>query len=144
MKKHASALPQSAPVLPKEWKGTVTTTGVGATNHRSPNHNDHVGKEKHVPGWNIHEEAITLTITRQEGRHLEAVMKSPRGHERWLIGAFSADGKQIQAATRGGACIFTLSGDTLSASGSGRGSDGDFDHWLNNYSATWFEFTAVK
>ena len=108
MKTHASALPQSAPVLPKEWKGTVTTTSVGATTQQSPNHHHHRSKEKHIPGWNTYEETRTLTITRQEGRHLEVVMKSSRGHDYWWIGTLSADGKQIQVATRGGAFLFTL------------------------------------
>ena len=144
MQKHASMRPEAAPLLPKEWKGTVTVTGIGATSRQSLNHPHHVGAEKHVPGWNADEQPRTLRITRQEGRHLEAVVQSPGGHEHWVIGTLSADGKQIQAATEGGVYMFTLSGDTMSGSGSGRGTDGGFDHWLRDCLTAWYDFKAVK
>ena len=120
----SAALAQSIPVLPKEWKGTVTATSMGATNHHNPNHHTLVGKDKAPTGWNVYEEVRTLTIIRQEGRHLEAIMKSPRGHENQLIGTLSKDGKQIQFATKGGNILVSLSGDTLSACGTARGTDG--------------------
>ncbi|MEY4950139.1 MAG: hypothetical protein RL698_2350, partial [Pseudomonadota bacterium] len=34
----SAALAQSIPVLPKEWKGTVTATSMGATTNLNPNH----------------------------------------------------------------------------------------------------------
>ena len=140
----SAALAQSIPVLPKEWKGTMTATSMGATNHHNPNHHTLVGKDKAPTGWNVHEEARTLTITRQEGRHLEATLKSPRGHGIQWVGTLSKDGKQIQVATKGGSLLFSLTGDSLSACGTGRGSDGGFEHWLNSFNAACFDFVAAK
>jgi len=140
----SAALAQSIPVLPKEWKGTMTATSMGATNNHNPNHHTLVGKDKAPTGWNVYEEVRTLTITRQEGRHLEAIMKSPRGHEKQLIGTLSKDGKQIQITSKHGAILVSLSGDTLSGCGTGRGSDGSFEHWLNSFSASCLNLVAAK
>ena len=134
---------QTIPSLPKEWNGTVTATAIGANQKMSPNHPDNIGKEKSAKGWNTYSESRTLKIVRQEGRHLEIAFKSSRGEQIW-VGTLSKDGKQIMLAAKNASYLFSLSGNTLTGCGGSRGMDGNFDHWLANYSAICFEFSAVK
>lgn len=138
-----SAVAQTTPTLPKEWIGTTTTTSVGAHSSFNPKHHENVGKEKAEKGWNNFSGPSTLTIIRQEGRHVEMLNKNPRGQLTW-IGTISADGKQLAVAAKAAQMLFTVSGDTMSGCGTVRGRDGTFDHWLNSYSAICFEFIAKK
>ena len=132
-----SVPPQDAPTLPKEWRGTLTNTSIGAQTPNNPNH------AKAPKGWNIVDEARTLTVLRQEGRHLEFLLKSPRGEWKY-IGTLSQDGKQLQMASKIHDLPMTISGSTMSGCGSARGGDGTFSHWINSYSAYCFEYSAVK
>ena len=131
------APPQDAPILPKEWRGTLTNTSIGAQTPNNPNH------AKAPKGWNIVDEARTLTVLRQEGRHLEFLLKSPRGEWKY-IGTLAQDGKQLQMASKIHDLPMTVSGNTMSGCGSARGGDGTFSHWINSYSAYCFEYSAVK
>ena len=129
--------PQDAPTLPKEWRGTLTDTSIGAHTSNNPNHT------KAPKGWNVVDEARTLTVLRQEGRHLEFLLKSPRGKWKY-IGTLSQDGKQLQMVSKTHDLAMTLSGNTMSGCGSAHGGDGSFSHWINSYSAYCFEYVAVK
>lgn len=131
------ALTQSVPVLPKEWRGTLTNTSIGAQTPNNPNH------AKAPKGWNIVDETRTLTVLRQEGRHLEFLLKSPRGEWKY-IGTLSQDGKQLQLTSKIHDLPMTLSGNAMSGCGSARGGGGSFSHWINSYSAYCFEYSAVK
>jgi len=137
------ALPQNVPVLPKEWKGVASSTSMGAANNANPKHADSVGKEKQPQGWNAYDVPRTMSIIRQEGRHLELLLKYPKGEYK-LVGTLSADGKQLQVTGKGYQYSMTLSGNTLSGCGSGRGSDGTFASWKEKYTASCYEFTAVQ
>lgn len=128
---------QNIPILPKEWRGILTNTSIGAQTPNNPNH------AKAPKGWNVVDEARTLTVLRQEGRHLEFLLKSPRGEWKY-IGTLSQDGKQLQMASKIHDLPMTLSGNTMSGCGSARGGDGSFSHWINSYSAYCFEYSAVK
>ena len=132
-----SVASQDAPTLPKEWRGTLTNTSIGAQTPNNPNH------AKAPKGWNIVDEARTLTVLRQEGRHLEFLLKSPRGEWKY-IGTLSQDGKQLQMASKIHDLPMIVSGNTMSGCGSARGGDGTFSHWINSYSAYCFEYSAVK
>ncbi|CAN1491896.1 hypothetical protein MCEZE4_00230 [Burkholderiaceae bacterium] len=134
---------QTIPALPKEWKGTITATAIGANQKMSPNHHENIGKDKSAKGWNTYSESRTLKIVRQEGRHLEILFKSSRGEQIWA-GTLSKDGKQVMLASKNASYLFSISADTLSGCGTSRGMDGSFDHWLTNYSAICYEFSAVK
>jgi nitrogen fixation protein FixH len=68
-----TVLAQKAPILPKEWKGSVSATSFGAVNRFNPKHPHHVGDANAATEWNALDEARTLTIVRQEGQHLELV-----------------------------------------------------------------------
>ena len=115
----------------------LTNTSIGAQTPNNPNH------AKAPKGWNIADEARTLTVLRQEGRHLEFLLKSPRGEWKY-IGTLSQDGKQLQMASKIHDLPMTVSGNTMSGCGSARGGDGTFSHWINSYSAYCFEYSAVK
>lgn len=139
----ASTFAQTIPTLPKEWKGTSTITSIGAHSSFNPNHPSNVDADKSAKGWNIYDIPSTLTIFRQEGRHVEMLNKNSRGELVW-VGTLSADGKQMAVANKGGQLLFTVSQNTISGCGTVRGRDGNFDHWLNHYSAICFEFTATS
>lgn len=132
-----SVFSQTVPTLPKEWKGEVSGTSIGVV-HKSANPNPSAS------GWNTYDEARTITITRQEGRHLELEIKNPRGAVK-LIGIISKNGKQMVVADQGGGTFtFEISGRSLSGCGVSRGNSGTFDSWFNNYSTLCFDLTAVN
>jgi hypothetical protein len=139
----ASVFSQTAPILPKEWKGSVSATSFGAVNRFNSKHADYVGQAESAKDWNAFDESRTLTVIRQEGQHLELVLKGPKHENKW-IGTLSKNGKQIQIATKGDHILLNLSGNTLSGCGTGRGSNGVFEHWLSHYAAICFDFTAAK
>ena len=136
-------LSQSAPILPKEWNGVIFATSLGATGNYNPKHANNVGKEKAVKDWNIYDEPRTLTINRQEGRHLELSIKYPKGEFKY-VGTLSADGKQLHLIGRQLHSLFTLSGNTLSGCGTSRGMDGTFANWREKYAAVCYEFKAAQ
>lgn len=132
-----SVLSQTAPTLPTEWKGEVSGSSIGVVNKAAnPNQS--------AQNWNTYDEPRALTITRQEGRHLQLVIKNPRGEVK-LIGIISKDGKRMVIADQGGGTFtFDISGRSLSGCGVSRGNSGTFDSWFNNYSTLCFDFTAVN
>ena len=131
-----SVFAQAVPVLPKEWKGEISATSMGVA-HKT------AAPNQAASGWNRYDEARTLTVLRQEGRHLEFVVKYPRGEIKW-VGTLSKDGKQIAMASPSSNFIFALSGNSLSGCGTTRGNNGTFDDWFGKYAALCFDFTAVK
>ena len=60
------------------------------------------------------------------------------------VGTLSADGKQIEIETKGFQASLTVSANTMTGCGSGRGSDGTFASWKEKYTASCYEFTAVQ
>ena len=137
------ALPQNVPVLPKEWQGTASVTSIGATGKGNPKHPDNVADKNKPLGWNAYEAPRTLTILRQEGRHLELLLKHPKG-EYATLGTLTADGKRISIASKHQQAVLTLSGNTLSGCGTSRGNDGTFASWKNKYAAHCWDLTATK
>ena len=131
-----SVYAQTVPILPKEWKGEISATSMGVA-HKT------AAPNQAASGWNSFDEARTLTVLRQEGRHLEFVIKNPRGEIKW-VGTLSKDGKQITMASPSSSFIFALSGNSLSGCGTTRGNNGTFDDWFGKYAALCFDFTAVK
>lgn len=131
-----SVFSQTVPTLPKEWKGEVSATSIGVA-HKAANPN------VSAQAWNTYDEPRTITITRQEGRHLELEIKNPRGAVK-LIGTMSKSGKQMVVVDQSGVGFtFEISGRSLSGCGVSRGNSGTFDSWFNNYSTLCFDFTAV-
>tara|TARA_B110000503_G_C7145696_1_gene412837 strand:- start:954 stop:2285 length:1332 start_codon:yes stop_codon:yes gene_type:complete len=136
-------LPQTVPVLPKEWQGNMFVTSMGATAKVNPKHADNVGKEKEVQGWNAYEAPIALTIVRQEGRHFEIVSKNPRGENRH-IATLSADGKLLQIAGNTYQYVLNIAGNTLSGCANGHGRDGTFANWKDRYATACYDFAAKQ
>ena len=135
----ASILAQTAalPQLPKNWSGLVSVTSMGNTYQTKIN-----GAPKNdVMSFNAFDIPATITILKQEGRHLEFLYRSANYESRY-VGTLSMDGKQIQIAYQQGSGIYILEGNKLSGCGSGRGGKGTFKDWLNSYSTWCEEFTA--
>ena len=137
-----STVAQTIPTLPKEWKGKVAVTAFGTVAKTNPSHSENVGKENAAKGWNSHDVAITITIIRQEGQHLELLLKYPLGEYK-LVGTLSKDSKQLMLVSRSSEHLLTLSGKNLTGCGSARGIDGSHEHWMNSFNASCYELTAV-
>ncbi|MCE7528821.1 hypothetical protein [Polynucleobacter sp. IMCC 29146] len=129
-----AALPQ----LPKNWSGIVSVTAMGNTYQTKVNSTSKVGEMS----FNSFDIPATITILKQEGRHLEFLYRSANYESRY-VGTLSMDGKQIQIAYQQGSGSYTLEGNKLSGCGSGRGGKGTFKDWLNSYSTWCEEFTAL-
>lgn len=84
----------AVPILPKVWTGVAGDTSIGAISRKNPLHYLHVGEAKQVKGWNTYDSPATLTILKQEGRHLDLEFKNPK-YQINEVGTLSADGKQI-------------------------------------------------
>ena len=132
-----AAFAQDVPVLAKKWQVNVTAThaGAGTASRLAPHHPDHVGQEA-AKGWKTFSEQWTLTIVRQEGRHIEARMVNARSDNPW-IGTLSADGKTLQAATPVAGFPLRVEGDRMTGCGSGHTTDG-------SYTALCFDMIAMK
>ena len=139
----STVLAQTAPILPKEWKGTVSATSFGAVNRFNLKHSDHVGEADAAKDWNTYDDPRTMTILRQEGQHLELVLKGAKHEIKW-IGTLSKDGKQLQVVGKGAHVVFNVSGESLSGCGTSRGINGTFTHWFGEYTSMCFDFVAVK
>jgi len=116
---------------------------VGTTSRFNPKHEDNVGKEKAPQDWNTYDEPRTLTILRQDGRHLELLVKSSLTEDT-MVGTLSVDGKQLQTADKNPQFLLTISADGLHGCGTSRGAKGTFEDWLNKYTASCYDFTAMK
>jgi len=125
------------PQLPKNWSGIVSVTSMGNTYQTKINEPSKDG----VMPFNAFDIAATITIIKQEGRHLELLYRSANYESRY-VGTLSMDGKQIQIAYQQGSGAYTLEGNKLSGCGSGRGGKGTFKDWLNSYSTWCEEFIA--
>ena len=136
-------LSQSAPILPKEWNGVVFTTSLGVSSNANPKHADSVGKEKEAQDFNVWNAPRTLTVLRQEGRHLELLLKYPKGEFKY-VGTLSADGKQLEIITKGFQASLNVSANTMTGCGSGRSMAGTFTSWKDKYFAFCHEFTVIK
>jgi hypothetical protein len=130
--------------LPVEWKGTVTVTSFGTHSKLHPLQG--VGSEKASKPlkWNVYEEARTLKIVRQQGRHVEFELITPRETSALLVGTLSADGKQLFAADSFRSLLLTREENRLSGCGTVRGGDGSFKHYLNNYAVICWDLAATK
>jgi hypothetical protein len=125
------------PQLPKNWSGIVSVTSMGNTYQTKING---ASKDGVMP-FNSFDIAATITIIKQEGRHLELLYRSANYESRY-VGTLSMDGKQIQIAYQQGSGTYTLESNKLSGCGSGRGGKGTFKDWLNSYSTWCEEFIA--
>lgn len=125
------------PQLPKNWSGLVSVTSMGNTYQTKTNG---VPKDGVMP-FNSFDIAATITILKQDGRHLELLYRSANYESRY-VGTISMDGKHIQIAYQQGSGSYSLEGNKLSGCGSGRGGKGTFKDWLNSYSTWCEEFIA--
>lgn len=128
-----SALAQTTdsqiPTLGKFWEGSTSETSINASDKK--------------PKVNKQDVAASITILKQDGRHVELTYKNPI-YEAYEIGTISADGKLLQISYKGGSGTYEISANKLSGCGAGRVSDGLFSHWFNTYYAWCDEFTLVK
>lgn len=138
------SLAQTAPILRKNWKVIATVTAIGAPNPLHPLHKSNTGTANPPTTWNTLQENCTAQILKQQGRHVELVLTSPRGYRRMMIGTLSADGKQLQIVDGTRDMTVAVERDKMSGCGSVRGGDGSFEHFTNNYAAVCWDFTAVK
>lgn len=137
------AYAESVQNLPTEWAGTLTVTSIGANTKNNPGHKHHKGENEKIEGWNTYTAPRTLTIVKQEGRHLEILQKGP--HKQTLYaGTLSEDGKQLYYVSEHGDGSMVINGNKMSGCGVSRGTDGTFEHWLKSYSSWCQEFTAAK
>ena len=88
----------SVPILPKVWTGVAGDTSIGAISRKNPLHYLHVGETNEVKGWNKYDSPATLTVMKQEGRHLELQFKNPQ-YQINEVATLSVDGKQIHIAS---------------------------------------------
>jgi len=130
----------SVPTLPKVWTGVTGDTSIGAVSQRNPLHYLLVGKDKEPKGWNTYDGPASIKVLRQEGRHLELQFKNPQFQIN-EVGTLSADGKQIQIASKDAKGLFTIDGDKITGCGNSHGTNGLFDHWLASYSSWCDEYT---
>lgn len=137
------SMAQTIPTLAKEWVGTITVSSTGAPIKHHPGHESNVGKDKAPKGVNFFSEPRTLTLVRQEGRHVEFVHGSSRFTNPEL-GVISADGKRLVIVSRGYSALMEINGDKLSGCGTTRRNDGTFEHFQKDYAAWCYEFTAKK
>ena len=128
-----AAATTSVPMLPKVWTGVAGDTSIGAISRKNPLHYLHVGEANQVKGWNKYDSPATLTILKQEGRHLDLEFKNAK-YQINEVGTLSADGKQIQIASKEATGLFTIEGDKITGCGTSRGTNGLFGHWLGSYS----------
>jgi hypothetical protein len=133
---------QTSYELPKVWQGFVTVTSIGAQDRHNPRHEGNVGKDKAITGWNTYQIPFTLTVLRQEGRHLQLSYQSEH-IQTDDIGTLSADGKQLQIAFINGTGVYEINGNKMTGCGSTRGGKGNFAHWLQSYSTWCAELVAV-
>jgi hypothetical protein len=131
----------SVPILPKVWTGVAGDSSIGAISRKNPLHYLHVGEANQVKGWNVYGGPATITILKQEGRHLDIQFKNPK-YQINQVGTLSADGKQIQITSKEATGLFTIEGNKISGCGVSQGTDGLFDHWLGSYSAWCDEYTV--
>jgi hypothetical protein len=117
------------PVLGKLWQGLTSETSINASKK-----NPKIEKQD-VPS--------SITILRQDGRHVELTYKNPN-YESYEIGTISADGKLLQISYKGGSGIYTISGNKLTGCGAGRVKEGVFSQWFNSYYAWCDELTLIK
>jgi len=135
---------QNIPILKKEWKGASTATIVGTPTPFHPKHKANIGRANPPTGFNAFQEARTLEILSQHGRHLQMALISPRGYRQVMVGTLSADGKTLQVVDSTRELSLFVNGDQLSGCGSVRGIGGTFENFFKNYSATCWDFSAVN
>jgi hypothetical protein len=125
------ALPQDIPVLPKEWRGMVAHTNFGfGGKFNSSTH------PSSTLQFNSYDEARTLVIEKQDGRHLRLLYKTANNSFP-LIGTISSDGKQIAIANNYTSAIWNIDSDSLMGCGLARGGKATptFDDWKDSYAS---------
>ena len=128
---------QALATLPKVWTGVIAATSIGDPSKHNLNIDANGGKEKAVKGWSAYDGLRTMTIIRQQGRHIEFLWKSPNLEDKW-IGMLSADGKQMQITNQYASGLWRIDGDRISGCATGSGSKGTFTHWFNSRSQNSF------
>ena len=136
-----STLSQTIPILSKEWTGVLTLTSMGSTTMNNPNYKS--SENNNNQDWNSYTQPRKLTIKKQEGRSLEILVRGPRVESVW-VGTLSADGKEIVLAGKHASGLLKIVGNQMHGCGTSRGMDGNFEHWLNSYSAWCWEFIPEK
>jgi hypothetical protein len=124
----------SVPILPKVWTGVASDTSIGAVSQRNPLHYLLVGKDREPKGWNTYDGPASITVLRQEGRHLELQFKNPKFQIK-EVGTLSSDGTQIQLASKNASGLLTIDGNRITGCGNSRGTNGLADHWFSSYSS---------
>ena len=139
----APSIAAEAIKLPREWKGTATVTAYGVHTQMHPKHRVNAPSDQASNGWNNYVEARTLRVVNQVGRHVELLLISPRGNQAPMLGTLSADSRELQIVDGIRSFSLYISGKNLSGCGVARGSDGNFQHYLNTYSASCWDLVAV-
>lgn len=91
-----ASMAQSIPVLRTEWKGIATVTAMGAPTQIHPWHQANVVSGDAITTWNAYQELRSLQVLKQQGRHIQLALVSPRGYQRLMLGTLSTDGKQLR------------------------------------------------
>ena len=130
-----SIFAQSNQVLPKDWNGTVVFTSIGGVSKF---------KSDKKEEWSYFEEPRSLTIVKQQGRHIVAVYKTSSAKLPAWAGTISHDGKQIYFAGKQDQITFNISGNKMYGCGTARKDTEGFEGWTNNYGAYCVELTAAK
>ncbi|WP_114637005.1 hypothetical protein [Polynucleobacter necessarius] len=95
---------QGIPTLAKVYAGNTAETLINAS--------------KKNPKTQTQNVPATLTITKQDGPHVEFTYQNPQ-YKAYEISTISSDGKKLQIAYKGGAGIYEISGNRLAGCGSG-------------------------
>ena len=130
--------------LPVEWKGTATVTSFGMHSKLHPLYGVASEKAAKPSGWNAYEEVRTMKITRQQGRHVEFALITPRGTSTLLVGTLSADGKRLFGADNFRSLMLAREENRFSGCGTVRGGEGSFENYLNNYAVVCYDLTATR
>ena len=138
-----TAFAQTFPTLAKNWQGTVSVTTYNKNKAKDPNLNIEQGKTSHTKGWSSMDAPATLSILRQEGRHLELLFKTGN-YESIDIGTISEDGKQIQISFKTGAGIYNITENKITGCGFSRDTDGASNAGSDRYSSWCDSFTPIK
>ena len=118
---------QSIPILAKVYVGSTAGTTINASEEN--------------PKTESHAVTATLTILKQEGRHVQFTYQNPT-YKPFEIGTISSDGKKLQIAYKGGSGVYDISENKLVGCGSGRVNEGPLGEWINTYYAWCDDLTA--
>lgn len=138
----SAILAQDVTPLSTPWQGTMTVTSVGAPLAHHPMYTKNAGKAKAPAEWGFYDDSLRLTVSRQEGRHLEVKLTSSR-YTTVAVGTLSADGRKLQVKSSSLNLALDINGAQMSGCGTVNGGDGTLKQWNENYAAWCVELSAA-